>query len=155
MSETENNNNSQPKKLTPLQKVFLQALHKSLGIVSAASRETGIDRERHYAWLKANETYKELVDAIGDDVLDFAESKLYQLCEGVSIDDKGEVYQRPPDNASVMFLLKCKGKKRGYVERQEIISQNTNANIEITNIDDIALAEQALQYFAEKAKSNG
>lgn len=86
---------------------MLEALDKSLGIVSTAAKMVGIDRSTHYAWLKSDEEYKKAVDSIQDGVLDFAESHLYKLV-------------KEGNPAATIFLLKTRGKTRGYIERQEI-----------------------------------
>jgi len=86
---------------------MIEAMKKSLGIVSTACAEVGINRCTHYEWLKNDEQYKEEIDAISESVIDFAESKLHQLING------GDV-------ASTIFYLKTKGKKRGFVERTEL-----------------------------------
>ena len=86
---------------------MLEALEKSLGIVSTACKMVDISRQTHYAWLKADEEYKKAVDSIQDGVLDFAESHLYKLV-------------KEGNPAATIFFLKTKGKKRGYIERQEI-----------------------------------
>jgi len=86
---------------------MLKALEKSLGIVSTACKMVDISRQTHYAWLKADEEYKSAVNSIQDSVLDFAESHLYKLV-------------KEGNPAATIFFLKTKGKKRGYIERQEI-----------------------------------
>ena len=86
---------------------MLEALEKSLGIVSTAAKMVGIDRSTHYAWLKADADYNKAVSSIQDSVLDFAESHLYKLV-------------KEGNPAATIFFLKTKGKKRGYIERQEI-----------------------------------
>lgn len=86
---------------------MLEALDKSLGIVSTAAKMVGIDRSTHYAWMKSDEDYKKAVDSIQDGVLDFAESHLYKLV-------------KEGNPAATIFLLKTRGKTRGYIERQEI-----------------------------------
>jgi len=86
---------------------MLEALEKSLGIVSTACKMVDISRQTHYAWLKADEEYKKAVNSIQDSVLDFAESHLYKLV-------------KEGNPAATIFFLKTKGKKRGYIERQEI-----------------------------------
>jgi hypothetical protein len=88
-------------------KAMVEALEKSLGIVTTACKQVGISRETHYRWLREDEEYKAAVDSLQDMVLDFAESQLHKQIQG------GEV-------TSTIFYLKTKGKKRGYVERQEI-----------------------------------
>lgn len=90
-----------------LKKAMLEALEKSLGIVTTAAKIAGIDRTTHYAWLKDDPEYKEAVEGIADMTIDFVESQLHK-----QISD-GEV-------SSTIFYMKTKGKKRGYVERQEI-----------------------------------
>lgn len=85
---------------------MLKALEKSMGVVSTAAKQTGIDRKTHYRWMKDNK-YKAQVEAIEDIALDFAETELYKQIR------KGEV-------SSTIFYLKTKGKKRGYVEKQEV-----------------------------------
>lgn len=92
--------------LTP-KKTMLDALERSLGIVSTACEKVGVDRKTHYNWLKDDAEYKDAVRAIEERTIDFAESHLHAL-----IKDKNP--------AATIFFLKTKGKNRGYVERQEI-----------------------------------
>ena len=86
---------------------MIEALDKSLGIVSTACKMVDISRQTHYNWMKDDPEYKKAVDAIQDGVLDFAESHLYKLV-------------KEGNPAATIFFLKTKGKKRGYIERQEI-----------------------------------
>ena len=86
---------------------MLEALEKSLNIVSTACKVVGISRQTHYDWLKKDDDYRKAVDALQDGVLDFAESHLYKLV-------------KEGNPAATIFLLKTRGKSRGYIERQEI-----------------------------------
>ena len=86
---------------------MLEALEKSLGIVSTACKMVDMGRTTHYQWLKEDADYKKAVDSIQDSVLDFAESHLYKLVKECN-------------PAATIFFLKTKGKKPGYIERQEI-----------------------------------
>ena len=90
-----------------LKRAMLEALDKSLGIVSTAAKTAGIDRTTHYNWLKDDPEYKAAVDQIQESVIDFAESHLYKLI-------------KEGNPAANIFYLKTKGKNRGYIERQEI-----------------------------------
>lgn len=93
-----------------LKKAMLSALEKSLGVVTTAANNVGITRKTHYEWLQKDKEYAEQVKALEDMVLDFAESQLHkQVNEG--------------NTTATIFLLKTKGKKRGYVERQEIMHE--------------------------------
>lgn len=88
-------------------KAMLQALEKSLGVVTTACKNVGISRETHYKWLREDDSYKESVDDLVNVALDFAETQLHkQISKG--------------NPTSTIFYLKTKGKNRGYVERQEI-----------------------------------
>ena len=90
-----------------LKKKMIEALEKSLGVVTTACKTAGVARSTHYDWMAADAKYKEAVEGLQDVALDFAESKLFKSIENGS------------DTATI-FYLKTKGKKRGYVERQEI-----------------------------------
>ena len=88
-------------------KAMIEALEKSLGVVTTACKAVGIGRTTHYDWLNTDEVYKQRVADIENVTLDFAESQLHkQVKEG--------------NTTATIFLLKTKGKKRGYIERQEI-----------------------------------
>ena len=90
-----------------LKKAMIKALEQSLGIVTTAAKIAGIDRSTHYDWLKNDEEYKRDVEGLADMVLDFAESQLHKQIKDGS-------------GAATIFYLKTKGKKRGYIEAQEI-----------------------------------
>ena len=92
--------------LTP-KKTMLEALERSLGIVSTACEKAGVSRQTHYNWLKDDPEYKTAVDQIQESVIDFAESHLYKLI-------------KEGNPAANIFYLKTKGKSRGYIERQEV-----------------------------------
>ena len=77
-----------------------------------ACKQVGIDRTTHYRWYNEDKKYKEACDDLKDVTLDFAESQLHkQIKEG--------------NTTATIFLLKTLGKKRGYVERQEIQHDST------------------------------
>ncbi len=92
---------------------MIEALEKSLGIVTTACKTVGIGRTTHYLWLDEDPEYKAAVNSIKDIVLDFAESKLHKLIEA-------------GDTGATIFLLKTLGKRRGYVERQEITGADSS-----------------------------
>lgn len=87
-------------------RAMIEALEKSLGIVTTACKTVGIARSTHYKWYEADIDYRKAVDDISDIVLDFAESKLHKQI------DSG-------DTTATIFFLKTKGKRRGYIERVE------------------------------------
>ena len=77
---------------------MLEALERSLGIVTTACNAVGVGRTTHY---------RDAVKGIENRTLDFAESHLHKLI-------------KEGNPAATIFFLKTKGKARGYVERQEI-----------------------------------
>lgn len=87
---------------------MLEALSESLGVVTTASEMIGISRYTHYHWLQTDQKYKKAVEDLQNIALDFVENELFAQIS------KGEA-------ASTIFYLKTKGKKRGYIERQEVV----------------------------------
>ena len=95
-------------------KAMIDALEKSLGVVTTACKLVGIPRRTYYGWLKNDKKFAEAVADMDEVALDFAESKLHQqIKDGIP--------------SSTIFFLKTKGKKRGYVERTEVANVNTPA----------------------------
>ena len=102
-------------------KGMLEALEKSLGVVTTACKKMGVGRTQFYHWLKEDQEFREQVEEIENIALDFAESQLHkQIGDG--------------STSATIFYLKTKGKNRGYIERQEITGADgmpTNFQIEI------------------------
>ena len=93
-------------KLDTQKRVALEALEKSLGVVTTACKSIGLARSTFYEWMK-EDSFKQAVNEIQEVALDFAESQLHkQIADG--------------NTSATIFYLKTKGKKRGFVERQEI-----------------------------------
>ena len=88
-------------------RAMLEALEQTLGVVVPAARMAGTTRQTHNNWLKSDPAYAAAVESVQDIALDFAESMLHE-----QIKDKNTI--------ATIFYLKTKGKKRGYIEKQEI-----------------------------------
>ena len=104
-------------------KAMLDALEKSLGVVTSACKTVGVGRTTHYLWMQEDKEYKAAVDELSDVAIDFAESQLHkQIKDG--------------NSTATIFFLKTKGKKRGYIERQEIdVSSGKLFQIEVLGED--------------------
>ena len=90
-----------------LKKKLLEALEKSLGVVTTACKSAQVARSTFYDYMAKYPEFKKSVEDISEIALDFAESKLHQqISEG--------------NTTATIFYLKTKGKKRNYIERQEI-----------------------------------
>ena len=80
-------------------KAILEALEKSLGVVTTACKKVGIGRTTFYEWMKEDEEFRNQVDDIQNIALDYAESQLHkQIGEG--------------STSATIFYLKTKGKSR-------------------------------------------
>tara|TARA_R100001198_G_C5098763_1_gene131878 strand:+ start:149 stop:505 length:357 start_codon:yes stop_codon:yes gene_type:complete len=104
-----------------IKKGLLEALEKSLGVVTTACKQVGIGRTTFYNYYNDDKDFAKQVDDIENVALDFAESQLHKQIQDGS-------------TAATIFLLKTRGKKRGYVERQEITGADgipTDVKIEI------------------------
>lgn len=86
---------------------MIQALELNLGNVSLSCKALGIARDTHYRWLREDKEYRKAVKDMENAALDFAESELFkQIAKGNPL--------------STIFFLKCKGKKRGYIEQSNL-----------------------------------
>lgn len=95
-----------PNKTEHTKKALLQALEKSLGVVTTACKKLGIGRTTYYDWYNTDKEFAAKVDDLQNVALDFAETQLHQ-----QIADN--------NTSATIFYLKTKGKKRGFVERTE------------------------------------
>tara|TARA_Y100001970_G_C13850936_1_gene659299 strand:- start:36 stop:392 length:357 start_codon:yes stop_codon:yes gene_type:complete len=94
-------------KIQHTKKALLEALEKSLGVVTTACKQVGIDRTTFYRYYKNDSRFRKKVNELSDVAKDFAESQLFkQIQDG--------------NPTATIFYLKTKAKDRGYVERQEI-----------------------------------
>lgn len=96
--------------------LMLEALERNLGVVTISAKSVGIERQTHYLWMKKDPKYREAVEELENVALDFVESKLHTNIQ------KGK-------EVSILFYLKTKGKKRGYIEKVEI-DQRTEHTID-------------------------
>jgi hypothetical protein len=88
-------------------KAVLEAMEKTLGIVTQACKMAGVGRSTFYKWLAEDDDFKKQVQEIDNVVLDFVESKLHKQIDG-------------GNPTSTIFYLKTKGRKRGYIETKDI-----------------------------------
>ncbi len=104
---TENRGSEVTKVTKPTKKeLFLQGLELNLGNISAACNQANISRQTYYRWIE-DESFSELCDNIKEGLIDLAENQLLNKI------NKGDI-------TAIIFFLKCKGKKRGYTEKQEV-----------------------------------
>ena len=86
---------------------LLEALEKSLGVVTTACKIADCNRSTFYKYYNEDADFKAKVDELQNMTLDFVESQLHkQIKDG--------------NTTATIFYLKTKGKKRGYIERREV-----------------------------------
>tara|TARA_Y100001938_G_C8062852_1_gene418392 strand:- start:1331 stop:1741 length:411 start_codon:yes stop_codon:yes gene_type:complete len=114
----------------PKKRALLEALIKSMGIVTPACMKTGIHRSTHYRWLKEDEEYKAQVEDINNIALDASETSLFTQIAKYN-------------TTATIFHLKTKGKHRGYVER-----------IEHSGVDDKPIIFKEVKTYENKEEAN-
>lgn len=93
---------------TRMQKeAFLKALEKSLGNITLACKDIGIERKTFYNWRDSDPDFKARYEELAETVTDFVEAKLMQLINAL-------------DTTAVIFYLKTKGASRGYIEQKSV-----------------------------------
>lgn len=96
------------KKVTAKQKKILKIFEECLGVVTQTCQEGKIPRSTFYKWKKENQIFAEAVEEIQDVALDFVETKMFER-----INEKSDYL--------IKFYLATKGKKRGYIEKTEML----------------------------------
>lgn len=86
---------------------IIEALEKNGGFVSTTAEALNVTPQAIYKRIKSSKRLRQALTDIETKHLDFAESKLLKKIKN---DDLG----------AICFYLKCKGKDRGYVERQQL-----------------------------------
>lgn len=113
------NQESKMNKTEQHKKAVLEALEKTLGVVTSACKKAGIGRTQFYNWLKDDPEFKKAVDDIDDIAIDFAESQLHkQISDG--------------NTTATIFYLKTKGKRRGYIETMDHTSKGQRIGSPLT-----------------------
>ena len=111
-----------------------RAISKCRGNLSAAARALKVTRTAVVHRLNAHPHLKELLAECREAQLDFAEAKLEEKIK------KGET-------VPLLFYLKCQGKARGFVERQEITGRDggpiAQVEIQADSLSDDQLANIA------------
>jgi hypothetical protein len=118
-----------PYKMDSNKKEILESLEKHKGIVTTACASIGLARSTYYDWVSSDPDFSAAVDEIRETAIDFVESKLMEKIEGITMLDKEMdsetvTYRLPPSDTAIIFFLKTRGKKRGYIERTEVTGKD-------------------------------
>lgn len=118
---------NRPKAMRVTDASIEKGLQATGGFISLAAQRLGCSTRTIQRRLASSARLQEALREISDKKLDLAEASLIKAI------DRGESW-------AVCFFLKCKGKERGYVERQEVTGANGGPLItHETNMSDAEL----------------
>lgn len=103
-------------------KALIVAMEKNMGVVTAACKACRVERATFYNYYNNDKDFAKSIDDVGEQMLDFAESKLKSLI-------------RDGDKTAILFYLKTKGKHRGYIEQN--VNLNLNQNHDVNKNDNL------------------
>jgi len=92
---------------TQLKAQFISTLRDVRGVEALARTMTGISKATLRRWLTDDPGFRDAFDDSRDVVLDLAEQKLADLIES-------------GDKTTIMFILKTRGRTRGYGEKLDV-----------------------------------
>jgi len=122
---------------TALSKIrFLEALRANDGDISKSCIASKIGRQTFYDWKIKDQNFDDEVKEVEEEMLDFGESQLKILMRGIpELDEDGNRtgWKNKPDVTAIIFFLKTKGKKRGYIE---LIQKETKEVDEFSGMTD-------------------
>ena len=118
---------------------FIIAYKENFGNITIACESAGVGRGQYKAWCEKDPEFRQRLAEIEPEeiMLDFGEHKLMERVA------KG-------DTLATMFLLKTKGKRRGYIERQEVahegdvVKQITVNILKASHVEELSNGAQQL-----------
>ena len=105
-------------------KKLVEALEKSLGIVTEACDKAQLSRTQFYKLYKEDEHFRKEVDTIEGKFVDFAETHLKEQIKN-------------NNTQATIFYLKTRGRKRGYGDSLDLTSNNEpiTINVKINGVE--------------------
>ena len=118
---------------------FIIAYKENFGNITIACESAGVGRGQYKSWCDKDPEFRQRLAEIEPEeiMLDFGEHKLMERIA------KG-------DTLATMFLLKTKGKRRGYIERQEVahegdvVKQITVNVLKASHVEELSNGAQQL-----------
>ena len=86
---------------------FLEILELNSGNVQESCKRANIGRRTYYSWKEVDQDFADACVDVKEGILDYAQTQLQGLIKANNV-------------IATIFFLKCKGKSRGYTEKQEI-----------------------------------
>ena len=124
-------------------KAFIANMTSTLGNITSSCMAAGISRQTYYNWMRDDLEFKQSVEDVIEESIDFVESSLMErIKEG--------------DTTATIFYLKTKGKSRGYVEKTQnetIVKNESNEKDEYAELSEDAQKEIARIILDERHKN--
>jgi hypothetical protein len=135
-------------KKRPDNKIIIEALKASGGIISMAAQKIGFARQTVSTWVNGDPELRAAADSFTDEILDLAELKLIELI-------------RDGDREAIKFFLRCKGKTRGWHDKLEVSTapgkplQVENITQTITDLKNLSVEDlKELERISKKAHAD-
>lgn len=116
--------------------MLLKAMIANVGNITASARQCGVSAKFFYDSYKADENFRAAIDEIDRVRFDFADSKLWELINGVKVEKTGKdgesrVYRKPPCKDSIFFVLSRSktGRALGYGNKIEVDNKVSFAHL--------------------------
>ena len=133
-----------PTKSTTIKKArFIKLFPKKAENISETCKSLKIDRKTYYKWIAKDKKFAKKIEELKEAGIDYAESQLKKLMTGIVLPETkvfnhfGKIIECEverhfaPCKTSIIFFLKTKGKKRGYIEHvEEEKKADTNEKIQ-------------------------
>lgn len=88
---------------------FIDSLRKNAGNIQKSCKEVGINRQTYYNIYKSDELFRNEVDIIDEETIDFVEDALIDMI-------------RDKNLKAITFYLKYRARRRGYTNSLDITS---------------------------------
>ena len=98
-------------------RLLIEAMVKSMGVVTQACKMANLDRGTFYNYYNSDPEFKKACDECQDIALDFVESRLMKQIES-------------GDTTGIIFYLRTKGKHRGYLQTNSIVTEDSNGTVQ-------------------------
>ena len=140
LSSMENIQNEHIKKSVakkkPSNKIIAEVYSKKASNMSATANALGVGRTTLYEWRQKDPKLDKMMHDVEEALVDFSESKLLEQIQDGNM-------------TAVIFHLKTKGKKRGYIEGLEV-EEHTTSDLDLSTLSDTELA--TMMALLKKAK---
>lgn len=128
--------------------IIIEAVQLTKGLISLAAKNLKCTRQTVYDYAERYPEVKAAINEAREMVIDEAEDRLFKVMNDPT---------NPMHVTALFFFLKTRGKKRGYVERQEVSGDRDNPiqyNITVQSETSKALIQRLIEGKGENGDSD-